>query len=198
MPLCIAAYVRYVRAEMEWKRNEARQDCSEKSLCNPWLNYSFLPAAASEYQSTHHRQSRKSDGHRDENAVRSPSQRHAQDVSERNLPQPKHKQIDDRRRPRIAGPIKRLTQHHAVRVKQEPIGYGSQAVDSVLSNVRIVRVETDDLWGKQNEKKSHNPEEDHVVETGFPNCTLSALRILCTERLANHRRSRVCHSPRRQ
>src|SRR5690349_24901787 len=121
------------------------------------LNHPFLPATAPEYQTTDHRQSRKRDSHRDENAVRSPSESHAQDVSERNFPQPKHKQIDNRRSPRIAGAIKRLTEHHAVGIEQKAISHCSQAVDTVLSDIRIVRVEPDDLWREENEKQSNTP-----------------------------------------
>ena len=50
---------------------------------------------------------------------------------QRQLQQPEHEQVDERRRPRVARAVERLRQHHAVRVEQEPEAHDPQATHRV-------------------------------------------------------------------
>ena len=56
---------------------------------------------------------------------------------QRDLPQPEHDQVDQRRRPRVAGAVERLRQHHAIGVEHEAEADDPQAVDGVRLHVRI-------------------------------------------------------------
>src|SRR5215217_7189250 len=162
------------------------------------LNHSFLPTTTTKHRRAHDSEGRKRNHHRDKHTSRPEAHLHTQHVRQRDLPEPEYEEVDDRRCPRVASAIERLTDHHAVCVKQEAIRHDPETIDPVMRNVRIVRVKPDNLRRKKDEDEPDNPEKDHVVEPGFPHRTLGALRILCSQRLPHHRRSSVGHSPGRQ
>src|SRR5215207_3940295 len=119
------------------KRNEVRQHCSDSLLLffiGTGLNHSLFPPAATKDCRTHDGEGRKCNGHRYKNAARTQSHDHGQDVSERNFPEPEHEEVDDCRRPGVAGAVERLSQHHTVSVEEEAVSDDSQTIDTVMSN----------------------------------------------------------------
>src|ERR1041385_549185 len=178
---------------MTQNRREVRQHCS-----NSLLHSFSLPVAAAEYQRTDHREGRKRDRYRPEHATRTECQPHAEHVAKWDFPKPEDKQVDDCRRPCVAGTVERLPKNHAAGVKQKTIRHDAKTIDTVLRDVRLVGVEPDDLRRKEYEYEADDSKEDHVVKPGLPNSAFCARRILRSQRLTDHRRCRIGHSPRRQ
>ena len=114
------------------------------------LDNSLLPATPPEDKSTHHSKGRKRDHHSHEHAARSHSEHLAENIREGNLPQPENKQVDDSWRPCVASAIERLPKHHAVSVKEESISDNAKTVDTILSDIRVVGVEPNDLRREEN------------------------------------------------
>src|SRR5262249_5286195 len=88
--------------------------------------------------------------------------------------------------------------HHSIGVEEKTIRNYPQTIDAILCDLWISGIEPDDLWGKDFKQNADYPKKDHVVKTGFPNCTFCPLRISRAKRLPNHRGSSIRHSPRGQ
>src|SRR5215216_1328687 len=192
-PLCIESY----RNPGGLKRNKVGQHCSNL-LRENGSNYPLLPTPTPKDQGTHDCERRKCDGNGEKYTSGTHPQPDAKHVSKRNLPKPEYEEVDYGWRPRIAGPIERLAKHHAVSVKEKSVSDYAQTIDSIMSDLGLGIVERNDLRRENDEHQPHQPEKDHVVKPSLPDCAFGAFRITSAERLADHSRGCVRHSPRRQ
>src|SRR6185369_17888178 len=131
------------------KRSEARQDCSNSLLTFRRLHDPVLPATAAENQRAHDCECRESDRNREEYAVGSHVQPDTQEITERDLPQPENKQVDDGWRPRVARAVERLPEYHAVGVEQETVSDDAQTVCAEMCDLWRRAKEGDYLWREQ-------------------------------------------------
>src|SRR4051812_5021076 len=165
------------------------------------LHSARLPAPAPEDERAYDGERREGNGDGEENSARPQPEMQGQRVGERNLPEPEDEEVDDGRRARVARAVEALRDDHAVRVEEEAARDDTQAVFAVGVNLRPrgrVREEADDGVCEDDEDQADGPEEDHVVEGREPHGLLRALGLARAERLADERRRRVRHAPRRQ
>src|SRR6185369_5148427 len=98
------------------------------------LDNSGLPATAAENQGTDDCQSRKGNRNGIENTLGTHAKLDAQDVTQRDFPEPEDEKVDDRGRPGVAGAVERLSEHHTVGVKQKPVSDDAKTVHTVVSD----------------------------------------------------------------
>jgi hypothetical protein len=103
------------------------QDLAKSQLATrsktPYSTKLPLPATAKDYR-TDDRVYRERDNGTEEDTARTRSENDREHASQRQFSEPEHKQIDDVRRTRVAGPIERLSQHHSVRIRRKAAGDG--------------------------------------------------------------------------
>src|SRR5438093_7433421 len=86
-----------------------------------------FPSSLTKESRADDRQGRIRDRQRRWNAAGAEGRPERQRPCERNLPHPEDEHVDERRRPRVAGAVERLRQHHPVRIEQEPQADDAQA-----------------------------------------------------------------------
>ena len=121
-----------------------------------------------------------------------------QQPRERDLPQPEAEQVQPRRGPRIAGAIEGVGEHHAIRVEHIAIADNAQALGGDRRNRRIVGELIRDGVRERDEDEPGGAQKDQVVERRAPHRLLAALGLAGSQCLTDHRRGRVCQTPRRQ
>src|SRR4029079_19219958 len=109
------------------------------------LNNSRLPVAATENQGADDGERRKGNRDGGEDTLGTHAELATEDISERDFPEPEDEKVDDRRRPGVAGAVERLSERHAVGVKQKSVSDDAETVHTVMSDFRGGIVEPDDL-----------------------------------------------------
>src|SRR4030095_9962873 len=88
--------------------------------------------------------------------------------------------------------------HHAVRVADIAVADDAQATCGQGNDLRIVREQAHDRFGKQHEDQADRAKENHVVEAGAPYRSLRPFGLLRAEILADERGGSIAKPPGRQ
>ena len=124
-----------------------------------------LPASLPEQPRADEGERREPHGDGDEHAGRRRSRRDGRAPTPAGSPSSqKAEQRDARRRPRVAGAVERLRQHHPVAVEEEAGGDDAQAADAVRRDLRIVGEDADEQRREEQEDEPDGAQAERVVE----------------------------------
>src|SRR5450830_725724 len=91
------------------------------------LDLLLLPLPPSKEHTAGHRERRECNRDRKKDAARPEAETHRQKIGKRDLPEPKHEEVDHRGRPCVARAVEGLHEDHAPRVKEETRRNDAQA-----------------------------------------------------------------------
>jgi hypothetical protein len=126
-----------IRKAEKWRENVTNPDTLfELATQRGRLNHSRLPATATENQGADDCERRKGNRYGGEDTFGTHAELNTEDIAERDFPEPEDEKVDDRGRPSVAGAVERLSEHHAIGVKQKAVSYDAKTVHTIASDFR--------------------------------------------------------------